>query len=120
MRPTIRSAAVPAALKRRLYRVVRSVRHPGPALERRRIRDEVARFLGGRDVLAGYDGLDTINGGLGNDVILGGNYMDILSGGQGNGLRSPGSGYRAANSDRSLHTKGRARRECDPTPPPRP
>jgi predicted O-methyltransferase YrrM len=55
MSPTIRSAAVPAALKRRLYRVVRSVRHPGPALERRRIRDEVARFLGGRDVLAGYE-----------------------------------------------------------------
>ena len=34
---------------------MRSVRHPGPALERRRIRDEVARFLGGRDVLAGYE-----------------------------------------------------------------
>ncbi len=55
MSPTIRSAAVPAALKRRLYRAVRSVRHPGSALERRRIRDEVARFLGGRDVLAGYE-----------------------------------------------------------------
>jgi len=55
MSPTIRSAAVPAALKRRLYRTLRDVRHPGPALERRRIRDEVARFLGGRDVLAGYE-----------------------------------------------------------------
>jgi len=55
MSPTIRSAAVPAALKRRLYRTLRDVRHPGPALERRRIRDEVARFLGRRDVLAGYE-----------------------------------------------------------------
>ncbi len=52
---TIRSAAVPAALKRRLYRTVRDLRHPGPALERRRIRDEVARFLGGRDVLRRYE-----------------------------------------------------------------
>jgi predicted O-methyltransferase YrrM len=34
---------------------MRDVRHPGPALERRRIREEVARFLGGRDALAGYE-----------------------------------------------------------------
>src|SRR5712691_6161120 len=55
MGSTIRSAALSAGLKRRLYRAARDVRHPGPALERRRIRDEVARFLGGRDVLAGYE-----------------------------------------------------------------
>lgn len=55
MGPTIRSAAVPAALKRRLYRALRDLRDPGPALERRRIRDEVARFLGGRAALAGYE-----------------------------------------------------------------
>src|SRR6266487_61510 len=55
MGTTIRSAALRSALKRRLYRAVRDLRHPGPALERRRIRDEVARFLGGRDVLAGYE-----------------------------------------------------------------
>ncbi len=54
MGPTIRSAAVSAGLKRRIYRAARDVRHPGPAIERRRIRDEVAAFLGGRDVLAGY------------------------------------------------------------------
>ena len=54
--PTIRSAALSAGLKRRLYRAVRDVRHPGPALERRRIRDEVAGFLGGRDVLDAYEG----------------------------------------------------------------
>jgi predicted O-methyltransferase YrrM len=42
-------------LKRRLYRVARDLRHPGPALERRRIRDEVAGFLGGRDSLAAYE-----------------------------------------------------------------
>jgi predicted O-methyltransferase YrrM len=46
---------VSAGLKRRLYRIARNVRRPGPALERRRIRDEVARFLGGRAVLAGYE-----------------------------------------------------------------
>ena len=55
MGTTIRSAAVSAGLKRRLYRIARDVRRPGPALERRRIRDEVARFLGGRDALAGYE-----------------------------------------------------------------
>jgi hypothetical protein len=44
-----------AGLKRRLYRAARDVRHPGPALERRRIREDVARFLGGRDALAGYE-----------------------------------------------------------------
>ncbi|MDX6435561.1 MAG: hypothetical protein QOK34_395, partial [Gaiellaceae bacterium] len=55
MGATIRSAALSAGLKRRLYRTARAVRHPGPALERRRIREEVARFLGGRDTLAGYE-----------------------------------------------------------------
>jgi hypothetical protein len=44
-----------AGLKRRLYRAVRDARNPGPALERRRIRDEVAGFLGGRDKLTGYE-----------------------------------------------------------------
>jgi predicted O-methyltransferase YrrM len=44
-----------AALKRRLYRAVRDLRQPGPALERRRIRDEVAPLLGGHDALAGYE-----------------------------------------------------------------
>jgi Methyltransferase domain len=42
---------VPAALKRRLYRAARDVRHPRRAAERRRIREEVAGFLGGRAVL---------------------------------------------------------------------
>jgi hypothetical protein len=55
MEPTIRSAAVATALKRRLYRVARDVRHPGRGLERRRIRDGVARFLGGREALATYE-----------------------------------------------------------------
>jgi predicted O-methyltransferase YrrM len=55
MGATIRSAALSAGLKRRLYRAARDVRHPGPALERRRIRDEVARFLGGRGTLAAYE-----------------------------------------------------------------
>ena len=52
---TIRSAAVPAALKRRLYRAVRDVRHPRRAVERRQIREEVARFLGGRAALVRYE-----------------------------------------------------------------
>jgi predicted O-methyltransferase YrrM len=52
---TIRSAAVPAALKRRLARAARDVRHPGRALERRRIREEIAEFLGGRTALVRYE-----------------------------------------------------------------
>jgi methyltransferase family protein len=42
-------------LKRRVYRATRSARHPRRALEGHRIKDEVARFLGGRDALAGYE-----------------------------------------------------------------
>jgi hypothetical protein len=41
-------------LKRTLYRAVRSARHPQRAVERRRIRSEVARYLGGRGALTGY------------------------------------------------------------------
>jgi predicted O-methyltransferase YrrM len=52
---TIRSAALSAGLKRRLYRAARDVRHPGHAVERRRIRDEVVHFLGGREALDGYE-----------------------------------------------------------------
>jgi predicted O-methyltransferase YrrM len=55
MGPTIRSAALSNGLKRRVYRVARNVRHPGRAVDRRRIRDEVARLLGGRDALEGYE-----------------------------------------------------------------
>jgi predicted O-methyltransferase YrrM len=54
-RATIRSAAVSAALKRRLYRAARDVRHPRRAVEQRRIREEVARFLGGRAALVRYE-----------------------------------------------------------------
>jgi predicted O-methyltransferase YrrM len=47
---------VPApALKRTLYRAARSARHPRRFVEARRIRNDVARFLGGRDALAGYE-----------------------------------------------------------------
>jgi predicted O-methyltransferase YrrM len=46
---------VSAGLKRRLYRIARDVRRPGAALEGRRIRHEVARFLGSRAVLVGYE-----------------------------------------------------------------
>jgi predicted O-methyltransferase YrrM len=46
---------VPAALKRRLYRLTRDARHPRRAAERRQIREEVARFLGGRAALARYE-----------------------------------------------------------------
>ena len=42
-------------MKRTLYRAVRSVRHPQRTLERREIRSEVARFLGGREQLASYE-----------------------------------------------------------------
>jgi predicted O-methyltransferase YrrM len=57
MRSTIRSAAVPAlALKRTLYRAARSARHPRRFVEAQRIRNDVARFLGGgRLALARYE-----------------------------------------------------------------
>jgi len=42
-------------LKRTLYRAARTVRHPRRLAEARRIRAEVADFLGGRNVLARYE-----------------------------------------------------------------
>jgi predicted O-methyltransferase YrrM len=41
-------------LKRTLYRAARSARHPQRAVERRKIRHEVRRYLGGRAVLTAY------------------------------------------------------------------
>src|ERR671931_680965 len=49
-RPTIRSAT----LKRTLYRAVHGARHPQRTVERRKIRSEVSRYLGGRRVLTAY------------------------------------------------------------------
>jgi predicted O-methyltransferase YrrM len=46
---------VSAALKRRLSRAARDARHPRRAVERRRIRDEVVRYLGGRAELVRYE-----------------------------------------------------------------
>src|SRR5436190_19108988 len=42
-------------LKRTLYRAARNVRHPRRLVETRRIRAEVADFLGGEAVLRGYE-----------------------------------------------------------------
>ena len=42
-------------MKRTLYRAARTARHPRRTLERRQIRSEVARFLGGREHLARYE-----------------------------------------------------------------
>src|SRR5215212_1124160 len=50
-RPTIRSATV----KRTLYRAARTARHPRRAVDRRRIRGEVAGFLGGHAALSAYE-----------------------------------------------------------------
>ena len=41
-------------MKRTLYRAARSARHPQRALERRKIRSEVAGYLGGRGALTEY------------------------------------------------------------------
>ena len=41
-------------MKRTLYRAVRSARHPQRAVERRKIRAEVSRYLGGRGALTAY------------------------------------------------------------------
>jgi Methyltransferase domain len=43
-------------LKRTLYRAARAARHPRRLVESRRIRADVARFLGGRSELARYEG----------------------------------------------------------------
>ena len=42
-------------MKRTLYRAARNARHPQRALERRQIRNAFARYLGGSDILAGYE-----------------------------------------------------------------
>jgi hypothetical protein len=44
-----------AGLRRTLYRAARSARHPRRFVESQRIRSELARFLGGRNALAGYE-----------------------------------------------------------------
>jgi methyltransferase family protein len=46
---------VPAGLKRRVYRASRSARHPRRLIEARRIRKDVARYLGGARALSGYE-----------------------------------------------------------------
>jgi hypothetical protein len=54
MRASIAGNDMVRGLKRTLYRAARSVRDPQRALERRKIRSEVARFLGGRSALTAY------------------------------------------------------------------
>jgi methyltransferase family protein len=95
MAATIRSAAVRAALKRRLYRAVRDMRHPGSAFERRRIRDEVAHFLGGRDVLGRYE-REVRDSGLTEHLLDKGreHHAAVVQGGEGHEGHSLGAiGY---------------------------
>ena len=60
---------MPAALKRRLARAARDVRHPRRAADRRRIREEVARFLGGRAALERYE-REVRDSGLADHLLL--------------------------------------------------
>jgi hypothetical protein len=76
-------------LKRTLYRTVRSARHPGRTLERRRIRDEVARYLGGRDVLAAFE-REVRASGLMDHLLEKGREHQAAVGGSGHSLGAIG------------------------------
>jgi hypothetical protein len=78
-------------LKRRLYRTGRDLRHPGRALERRRIREEVARFLGGRDVLGRYE-REVRDSGLREHLLEKGreHHAAVVQGGEGHSLGAIG------------------------------
>lgn len=55
MRQRYDRAVSAAGVRRKLYRVVRDARHPTRVVDAHRIKNEVARFLGGREVLDRYE-----------------------------------------------------------------
>jgi methyltransferase family protein len=77
-------------LKRRVYRATRSLRHPGRALEAHRIKDEVAGFLGGRDVLAGYEREVRASGLLDHLLQKGREHQAAVAGSSGHSLGAIG------------------------------
>jgi Methyltransferase domain len=76
-------------LKRTLYRAARNVRHPRRLLEARRIRAEVAAFLGGRDVLVRYEG-EVRASGLQEHLLQKGREHAMSTGGSGHSLGAIG------------------------------
>jgi len=79
-------------LKRRLSRVARSARDPRRAVERRRIRSEVARFLGGHSALAGYEG-EVRASGLMDHLLERGREHHAAVAGRGEGFSLGAIGY---------------------------
>jgi hypothetical protein len=76
-------------LKRTLYRAVRSLRHPRRLVEARRIRAEVARFLGGENVLAAYE-REVRESGLQEHLLERGREHQAAVGGSGHSLGAIG------------------------------
>jgi predicted O-methyltransferase YrrM len=80
---------VPAGLKRRLYRVARSARHPHRLAEQRRIRADVTAFLGGRKELARYE-REVRASGLPEHLLEKGREHEVAVGGSGHSLGAIG------------------------------
>jgi Methyltransferase domain len=76
-------------LKRTLSRAVRSVRHPQRAVDARRIRGEVAAFVGGRDALARYE-REVRDSGLREHLFQKGREHAVQVGGSGHSLGAIG------------------------------
>src|SRR3954465_15249379 len=85
-------------LKRTLYRAARNLRHPRRLVEARRIRAEVAEFLGGDAVLRGYE-RELEASGLREHLLEKGREHAAAVGGSGNsprGVRDAGGGAPSA------------------------
>jgi Methyltransferase domain len=80
---------VPAGLKRRLYRAARSARHPRRLAEQRRIRADVAEFLGGRQELTRYE-REVRDSGLLDHLLEKGREHQAAVGGSGHSLGAIG------------------------------
>jgi hypothetical protein len=76
-------------LKRTLYRAARNVRHPRRLVEARRIRGEVAAFLGGDAVLRGYE-RELESSGLREHLLEKGREHAAAVGGSGHSLGAIG------------------------------
>src|SRR5436190_22748777 len=79
-------------LKRTLYRAARNLRHPRRLVEARRIRAEVAGFLGGDAVLRGYE-RELEASGLRNHLLEKGREHAAAVGGSGSGHSLGAIGY---------------------------
>jgi predicted O-methyltransferase YrrM len=76
-------------LKRTLYRAAREVRHPRRALDARRIRSDVAAFVGGTAALAAYE-REVRDSGLREHLLQKGREHQAAVGGSGHSLGAIG------------------------------